>query len=140
MTDRTTLYLTPTLARMKQRVEAGDLLGGLSRHLEWTVAMYEHICRESLPQLTPRQWQALRAALNGIWMWEPYEVMPQRIAVEVSDSVGRDVESCGADIESLALACAQMTPAEAVAVAEVISRWWQRTDGDVGDLPGDELL
>lgn len=139
MTARTTLYLTPTLARLKQRVEAGDLVGGFSRHLERTVAMYEHVCRAALPQLTPRQWQALRAALNGVWMWEPYEITPQRIALEVRDSAGRDVESW-ADIDALALRCAQMTPAEAVAVAEVISRWWQRPDGDIGDLPGDELI
>lgn len=141
MTDRTTLYLTPTLARLKGRVEAGDLLGGLSRHLEWTVGMYEHVCRQSLPRLTPKQWQALRACLNGIWMWEPYQVTPQRLAVEVYDSAGRkDAESWGTDLEALASRLAGMAPAEAVAIAEVVSRWWQRPDGDVGDLPADELL
>lgn len=141
MTDRTTLYLTPTLARLKSRVEVGDLMGGLSRHLEWTVALYEHCCRQSLPSLTPKQWQALRACLNGIWMWEPYEITPRRLAMEVYDSVGRtDAGSWGTDLEALASRLAGMTPAEAIAIAEVISRWWQRLDGDMGDLPIDELI
>lgn len=139
MTARTTLYLTPTLARLQRRVQGGDLLGGLSRHLEWTVAAYEHVCRASLPRLTPPQWQALRAGLNGIWTWEPVMITPTRLAIEIRDSAGRDADTWGTDLEALALRCAGMTTAEAVAVAEVVARWWQREDGDMGDLPEDEL-
>lgn len=140
MTDRTTLYLTPALARLKSRVEAGDLMGGLSRHLEWIVNLHEHCCRQSLPRLTAKQWQALRACLNGIWMWEPWEITPQRLAVEVHDSAGRkDAESWDTDLEALASRLAQMTPAEAIALAESICRWWQRPDADMDDLPEDEF-
>jgi hypothetical protein len=140
MTARTTVYLTPTLARLHSRVQGGDLPGGLSRHLERTVACYEHACRASLPDLTPRQWQALRACLNGIWDWEPRLITPHRLAAEVRDSAGRaDAESWGTDLEALALALSRMTTAEAVAIAESVSRWWQREDADMGDLPGDDL-
>lgn len=140
MTERTTLYLTPTLARLKFRVDAGDLIGGLSRHLERTVALYEQCCRASLPDLTPRQWQALRACLNGIWEWEPYSITPNRLAIEVADSAGRtDAESWGTDLDALARQLSGMTPAQVIAIAEVVSRWWQRPGGDTYDLPMDEL-
>ena len=122
MTARTTLYLTPTLARLKRRVEGGDLLGGLSRHLEWTVAAYEHVCLASLPEFTLAQRQALRTALRGVWAWAPEDITPQRLA--------REVASAG--LQELAEDIGGMTVAEAVAIADAVTRGWQHE----GDLPG----
>ena len=58
---RTTIHLTPALERVAARASDGDLIGGLTAHLDRMSAAYDAMCRAALPQLHLREWNALRS-------------------------------------------------------------------------------
>lgn len=128
MAKRTSIYLSPPLDELllAHAARGDDALRSASALLASVVDRYLDIVRRNLPDWTTPQWCLAADALNGCWLSESPGSALSIVQMEISDAVelnGAD-EKWGVDWAVFRPALILLTHTQAIAVIEVVERFW----------------
>jgi len=127
MASRTTIYLPDAV----EEVLGPDQAEGRSGRITTILLRYREMVASSTPALTEAEWCAVCDALNGTILDARAGADPLRLLwAEIADADRLDGLGAkwGIDAPALVTRLQEMGYPELVAVAEVVARFWSRTD------------
>jgi hypothetical protein len=132
------IYAGPPLLAALDESDRTGCHGNRSSRINSIAERYLHIVDRDCPALSEAQWCAICDALNGYWIDAGDIGLGVRLAwaeVEDADRLNGLGKKWGIDATALARRLRDGTAGEQVAIAEVVQRFWRRSE-----LPAKEAL
>lgn len=142
MTKRTSIYLSPPIDELllAHLARGEDSLRSASALLAAATDRYLEIVRRNLPNWRTAEWCLAADALNGCWMHDSPGSALSIVQMEISDAVRLNgaAEKWAVDWAAFEPALAALTHTQAIAVIEVVERFW--ADARIGASNIDALV
>ena len=123
MGQRTSIYLTDDL---KAKLKLGRSRG-LSEALNMAIDRYQEIIDAERKRMnsffTEGEWNAMRNSCNGT-IWVPAALIRGGVLANIEDSLDEEIESFGADRETLEGKLRELTVVQQFALVDMIEQWW----------------
>jgi len=123
MGQRTSIYLTDDL---KAKLKLGRSRG-LSEALNMAIDRYQEIIDAERKRMnsifTEGEWNAMRNSCNGT-LWVPAALIRGGVLANIEDSLDEEIESFGADRETLEGKLRELTVVQQFALVDMIEQWW----------------